>query len=504
MASTAVNFDYLSRILGYKIKKGQSQQAGKNLPMRIAILAEANEANQNDLSTDPVEVTSAKKAGQLFGYGSPIHMIMRILKPVSSDGVGAIPIIVYPQAKAGGATQKTLEIEVTGTANANGTHTIKIGGRTGVDGVSYDVNIEEGDTQAEICGKIADAVNAVLGAPVIATEDDYSVTLTSKWAGLTANGLTVEVLTNGKDLGLTYVVNAGAAGSGTPSVAAALAKFQNNWNTLVVNSYGLVTSVLNALENFNGIADPENPTGRYGAVVFKPLVAISGDVSDDPSAITDPREEQMTIAVAVAPASPGFHFEAAANYTYLQAIQAQSAPSGGIGGQFLPDMPVPTEIGTMAVYQNRNDIMGKGSSTVDLVGERYQIQDFITTYHPEGEVPPSYRYVRDIIADWNFAYRMMQLQMLYVIDHVICRDDETVTAPKVVKPKTWKQNLFSMIDDAVSDALITDGDFSKDSIEVNIGTTNPNRLETFLRYKRTGIASVVSTDVEAQFNFGNV
>jgi phage tail sheath gpL-like len=504
MASTAVNFDLLSRVLGYKILKGIFQKAGKNLPMRIAIIGEANEANQNDLDTDPVEVPSAKKAGELFGYGSPIHMIMRILKPVSSDGVGTIPIIVFPQAKAVGATQKTLELEVTGVATANGTHTLKIAGRTGIDGASYDVNIEEGDNAATILGKIADAVNNVLGAPVIATEDDYTLTLTSKWAGLTADGLNVEVLTNGNDLGLTYAIADGAAGSGTPSVAASLDAFGNKWNTIVVNSYGLVSSVLNALENFNGIADPTTPTGRYGATTFKPFVAITGDVSDDPSATTDARKLQMTIAVAAAPGSPGLHFEAAANYTHRQAIQAQNAPSGGIGGQFLPDMPVPTEIGSMANYFTRNDIMKKGCSTVDLVSDLYQIQDFVTTYHPDGEIPPSYRYVRDIILDWNFAYRMMQLQQLYVIDHVICNDDDTVTAPKVVKPKTWKQNLFSLVDECVSDALIVDPSFTKDSIVVNIGTTNPNRLETFLRYKRTGLANVVSTDVEAGFNFGNV
>ena len=504
MASTAVNFDLLSRVLGYKVLKGIFQNAGRNLPMRIAILGEANEANQADLNTDPIEITSAKRAGELFGYGSPIHMIMRILKPVSSDGVGAIPIIVFPQAKAVGATQKTLEIEVTGVATANVTHTIKIAGRTGIDGVSYDVNIEQGDNQATICGKIADAINAVLGAPVLATEDDYSVLLTSKWAGLTSNGMTVEVLTNDNDAGLTYAISAGASGSGTPSIANSLAAFGSKWNTIVVNSYGLVNSIMTAIENFNGIADPTTPTGRYGAVVYKPFVAISGDVSDDASAITDARKLQMTLAVASAPLSPGLHFEAAANYTYLQAIQSQNAPSGDIGGQYLPDMPVPSEIGSMADYPTRNAIMKKGQSTVDLVSDLYQVQDFVTTYHPDGEVPPSYRYVRDIILDWNIAYRMMQLQQLYVIDHVIANDEDTVTAPKVVKPKTWKQNLFSLVDDIVSDALIANGQFTKDSIVVNIGTTNPNRLETFMRYKRTGIARVVSTDVEAGFNFGNV
>jgi len=502
MASTAVSLEYISRILGYQIKKGDFRVVSPNLPMRIAIFGEANEANQVDLSTSPLEITSAKQAGEVYGYGSPIHMMMRILRPVGSDGVGGIPTVVYPQAKAVGATQRVLEVEPSGVATGNGTHTLKIAGRTGVDGLFYDINIEAGDTAADITQKMEDVINAVLGSPVIASSDDYSTTLTTKWAGLSANGISVEVDTNGNDLGITYAVNATQAGSGTPSVQASLDLFLNNWNTLIINGYGTVTSVMNTFENFNGIADP--PTGRYGPVIFKPFIAITGSVEDDPSSYTDSRKDQMTIAIAPAPGSAGLHFEAAANVCRIQAICAQNTPQLDIGGTSYPDMPTPDSIGSMGVYTNRNAILKKGCSTVDLVSGRYQMQDFVTTYHPVGEEPPQFRYCRNIILDWNVYYGYYLKELVNVVDHVIARDEDNVTANKVLKPKNWKQVLFTYADELTSRALIVDPDFMKNSIEVGLSSVNPDRLETFFRYKRSGTVRVASTDAEAGFNFGNV
>ena len=37
---------------------------------------------------------------------------------------------------------------------------------------------------------------------------------------------------------------------------------------------------------------------------------------------------------------------------------------------------------------------------------------------------------------------------------------------------------------------------------VNISTTNPDRLETFFPYKRSGVARIASTTAQAGFNFG--
>lgn len=504
MASDAVGSERVSRVVGYKIIKGNFSNTTPNLPQRIAVLAEANNANQASLSLLPKEVTTLQQAGQLYGYGSPIYNIMRILRPINSDGVGGIPVIVYPQAEAVAAAAKVILVTPTGVATANGTHKLKLAGRDGVDGTFYDLNIVAGDTAATISAKIANAINAVLGSPMNAFNASYQAILTSKWKGLTANDLNVVVDRGDNTLGITYAVVNQTAGSGTPSVQGALDQFGTNWNTLVVNSYGTVASVMTSLETFNGIPDPATPTGRYAALIMKPFIAITGSTADDPTSITDLRLNDVTIAIAPAPGSTGLPMEAAANMTVLQARVAQDTPNLDVAGSYYSDMPTPTSIGSMATYTNRDSFVKKGCSTVDLVAGKYQVQDFVTTYHPVGEIVPQFRYVRNINIDLNVRFGYYLLEQINVVDHSISNDSDTVTADNVVKPKQWNAILDGYAEDMAQRALIVDAAFMQDSIVVNISTTNPDRLETFFRYKRSGYARIASTTAEAGFNFGTV
>ena len=102
--STAIGVERRSRVAGYKIKKGFFDNVTSNLPQLIAVFGEANDANQGALTVIKKEITSAQEAAELYGYGSPIHQQMRILRPTGSDGVGGIPTIVFPQISDGGAS----------------------------------------------------------------------------------------------------------------------------------------------------------------------------------------------------------------------------------------------------------------------------------------------------------------------------------------------------------------------------------------------------------------
>lgn len=475
------------------------------MPQRIAILGEVNTDNQASYDTDPKEITSAQEAGAEYGYGSPIYHIARILFPKQGGGVNGIPVIVYPQAEPGGATAKIYEITPTGVATDSGRHTVKVAGRAGLDGEFYDIDIVAGDTTADIVGKISDAVNKILGCPFTATEDDYVATLTSKWKGLTADGLKVSVDTNGDDLGISYAVNSTQSGAGTPSISSALDSFGNEWVTIVINSYGTVTSIMDALEDYNGVPDPTNPTGRFVGIVMKPLIALTGSVVDDPTAITDARKDEVTIAICPAPLSDGLPMEAAANMAVLFAVVSQNTPHLDVGGRAYPDMPTPTSIGSMADYNNRDEFVKKGCSTVDLVAGKYYVQDFVTTYHPVGENPPQFRYCRNLMLDNNVRYTYYLLELTHVADHTIANDSDNVDVEKVVKPKMWKQVLAGeFAPQLVSRGLIVDVAFTQTSLKVGIGESNPDRFETFFRYKRSGVVRIASTTAEAGFNFGNV
>lgn len=499
----AVGLERVSTILGYQLLKGNFSETSPNLPQSIAVLGEANTANQSGLETDGTQITSAQQAGLLYGFGSPLYHVARILFPVNGGGqIGGIPVKFYAQAAAGGAASKIVEIAVSGTATGNTTHTVIIGGRTGLDGTRYDINIVTGDTVAEISQKIEDAINNVLGSPVIASSTDYEATLESKWKGLTAEGLNVRVETNGSAVGLTYAVSSVQSGSGTPSIAAALAQLGNEWHTIVVNSYGTQTGILDALEDFNGIPSA-TPTGRYAGTTFKPLIALTGSVAEDPSSITDARLDEVTIAICPAPLSQGFHFEAAANMCSLFARVSQDTPNLDVQDLFYPDMPTPASIGSMSSDINRDVIVKKGCSTVDLVNAKYRVKDFVTTYHPLGEIPPQFRYCRNLMLDFNIKFAVYLIIETNILGHSISADNDTVTATKTFKPKQGIQLLRSFADSLGLRALVADVDFMKASITCDISSTNPDRIELFFRYKRTGFGRIVATTAEAGFNFGN-
>lgn len=503
-----VGQDRISRVVGYDLTGIDLSPSSPNLPQRIVVMAEANLANQGTLDVTKKVITSQKQAGQLYGYGSPIHMIMRILKPLYSDGVGGIPVVVIPQAEVGGSSARIMTITPVGVATKSGTHFLKIAGRTGIDGQFYALNILIGDTVAIIAGKINAAVNSILGCPMSSVSTPYSATLTTKWRGLTAQGITLSVDTGEDTLGLTYNIAQTTGGAGQPDIAAALAQMVPEWNTWVVNSYGTVTTIMAALEAFNGrpaVNDAGNATGRYVGTTWKPLVAVTGSVVDDPSSITDPRLDDLTIAIAPAPLSPAHQFEAAANMVVLASVIAQNSPELDVAGLSYQDMPAPTSIGSMEVYENRDAIVKKGCSTVNLVSGKYQVLDFVTTYHPFGEAVPQYRYVRNLVGiDFNFRYAYLLLEGENVLGKVIANDNDNVAVSNVIKPKGWKQLIYSLIDDLVSRALIVDASYSKSLLMVTISSTNPDRFDTRVFYKRSGTARISSTAAKAGFNYGTL
>jgi len=507
MISDALDPNLISAIVGYKLAKGNFLTTSPNLPQVVCVFSEANAANQSNLDTTPTQFTNAVDAANKYGYGSPIHQIMRILFPYSGGGC-KVPVFVYPQEEAVGAVSKKLKIVTTGTATANGTHYVVLNGRNGIDGVAYAINILIGDTPTMISQKISDALNNVLGCPAIGTVVVADAILESKWKGLTAEAMNVSINTNDVNVGVTYAVTSTQTASGTPSVVDQLDAFGSKWNTIVINGYGTETTTMAAFEQFNGVPDPINPTGRYAADKMIPFICLTGSVADNDSTVTDAKKDDVTIAICPAPLSKGMQFEAAANVAILFGNNSSNSPELHILNQSYPDMPIPADgnIGTMMVYANRDLYVKKGNTTVDISANKYIVKDFVTTYHKDGENPPQFRYCRDLMVDFNARYSYLLLEEKYVVGKVIASDSDPVTNnTNVIRPKQWKAILAEKyFKDMVDRAMFTDAAFSLATLQVGVGLTNPNRFETSYPYKRTGGALVVSTTASGGFSFGTI
>lgn len=502
--SSAVGLDRISRVSGYNITKGFFNRETQNLPQIIAVFGEANTANQMGLTTTKVEVTSAKEAAELFGYGSPIHRQISILRPSGSDGVGGIPTVVFPQITDEAATETTREFTVVGTATKNTTHSLVVNGRYNLDFKPYSYDVVVGDTATMVATKMRNAINGVLGAPATASRTDGVVTFTSKWKGATSAELQISIDLGNESAGLSYSQTDSSNGAGTVDLAPSLAQFGDDWYTMVLNPYGYAQ--LSVLEQFNGLPNDVNPTGRYSGLVFKPFCAYFGSTESDKEDLADitddaDRVEQVTNVLCPAPNSNGFSFEAAANVVALASVVFQYTPHLDVNNLSYPDMPTPSDgnIGDMRDYNNRDYLVKRGCSTVMLVNGAYRIQDLVTTYHPEGEVPLLYAYPRTLNIHFNVKDTYITLETLFLRDKTLVSDSQLVDVDGCIKPSEWKGLVFEMFDNIAQKALINDVAFSKESLQVQISSTNPNRFETAFNYKTTGIARIESTTVKAGF-----
>lgn len=502
--STAVGLERISRIRGYGLEAGFFQDTTPNLPQRIAVLGEANTANQSGLSTDKKEITSAQQAAELYGYGSPLHQIFRILRPLRGSGVGGIRTFAFPQVSDVAATASTREWTVTGTATANATHSVIVNGRDNVDLQLYSYTVATGDTPTDIAEKIVTAVNGVLGSPVTASNALGVVTFTTKWKGATSDEVTIRFDIGATGIGVTYAETATTAGAGAVTLSTALDQFGDDWYTVVINPYGSAQFV--TLEDFNGTPVDNPPTGRYAGTTFLPFMAYFGlreSTVANIQAVTDvaARKTQVTNVYCPSPNSEGYTWEAAANVARLAARSHQDTPHTDINAKSYPDMPVPVngDIGDMMDYNNRDVLVKSGASTVILKDGAYQIQDLVTTYHPDGETPLIFSYVRDLNIDFNVAYRYRLLEERFVRDKTLIPDDQVTEVSDTIKPKDWKSIIYGLADELASLALITNPDFMKETLRVEINDNNPNRFEATFDYSRSGLARIVSTNVRAGF-----
>ena len=127
----------------------------------------------------------------------------------------------------------------------------------------------------------------------------------------------------------------------------------------------------------------------------------------------------------------------------------------------------------------------------------------MTFYHPDGEDPPAYRYVVDIIKLMNIVYNLDIIQEDFR-GRPLLPDGTPTNDPDVVQPKMIRSVLSVLADSLASgrSAIIADPGFTKENMTVEINSTNPKRIDTTFPVKLSGNVEVNSTDVYFSFYLG--
>ena len=130
------------------------------LPQRIAIFGQGSTG-----VTYPAtkwQSPNAAATGAVHGYTNPLYLAHKELSPIDGDGVGSIPVTIYPLTDAAGATAAVGDITPSGTATDAGTYYARV---SGIPGNAFSIPKGAVDVTATIA-KLGSSIGAVLGMPV--------------------------------------------------------------------------------------------------------------------------------------------------------------------------------------------------------------------------------------------------------------------------------------------------------------------------------------------------
>ena len=489
--STAVPVSAVARVLG--IKTEFKDFRGSNtlfLPQRIAVVGQGASASVYD--TTKRQVTSAAEAGSLYGFGSPIHLAVKQLLPANGDGVATIPVTIYPLEDDASGVAATGDITPGGAQTVAAAYIVRV---NNIDSEEFVINA--GDSVATITAAMTVAINAVLDMPVIAADNATDVGLTSKWEGVSANDIFVEVV-GSTTAGTTFAITQLSGGLVNPDVQPALDQFGDIWETLLLNCLDIAdTSTLDKYQTF--IA------GRWGSLVNKPLVAFTGNTNTTvtaATAVSDARPLDFYNSQLVAPGSKDLPFVVAARQLARIALVSNNLPGHDYGSQRATGL-VPGDDGDQWTYIDRDAAVKKGSSTIEVRDGVINIADVITFYKPTGELPPAYRFVVDIIKLQNIIFNVRLRFAVPEWDGAPLLPDDAKTVRRDAKqPKAAKALIGLVLDGLEANALISDAKTAKANTLAEIDDMNPKRLNLVVPVQLSGNTNIKSIDLKFGFFFG--
>lgn len=483
-----------SRTVGVSVNN-QDFNAGAAgyLPQQIAIIGQGNTALQGTYANTPVQILSAKTAAETFGYGSPIHLAVKQLLPISGSRVGSIPITVYPMDDDGSAVTAAGSIAVTGTtATAAGQFKVKINNiETPV------ISVASGAAVAAIAAQIEAAIDSVLDMPVITgTITTSTLPLTAKWGGESGNGVYIEI--EGTVSGIGFTITQLTSGANNPDVDDMLVLVGNRWETLVINCLNYTdTATLTKYETWGN--------ARWEPTVNRPVLVFTGatDVYTTVATATDARKDEFINTIIAAPGSRHFGFEIAARAIAIIAPIANNNPAQNYYGN-LTGLIAGTD-GEQFLYASLDATVKDGCSTTLIDGTTIKLNDTVTTYHPDGETVPGYAYVCDCIKLMNIVYN---LRNIFEADRYkgapLLPDADFTVNPTAVQPKTFRTILRNLSDTLTALAITADAEFTKENLTVVINSTNPKRVDVVFPVKLSGNTEIISVDLNFGFFFGSL
>lgn len=390
-----------AKVLGISVEQDESDSGNAPfLPQRIALLAQGNSAASYSL--EPFSATGPQDIiARGMGYGSIADLCATLgLWPRDGDTVKGPAVTVYPLQDDGAGAAATGSIGAVG--NVAKKHAIRV--RINKQIVSDAIALEVGEAPAASVAKVKAALDVCLRAPfTTGAVASGAVPLTCKWKGTTGNSVWIELIdADNPDLGpadttVTWTVTQLTGGSVDPSIDAAIAKIGDVWETVVINTIGLVAGTLDSIKDL--------AEAKWNQAVSKPFIAVAANVLTDVSAATatgNARTTDRGNCCVTVPGSKSLPFVIAARAVAARCNVAHEHPADDRTVALTGIDPGPRA--TQWKVEQRELAFSRGGSTV-IVADGVRLGDLITFYKPTGQDDHGYRHAVDIFRLQNALFQ---------------------------------------------------------------------------------------------------
>jgi phage tail sheath gpL-like len=340
------------------------------------------------------------------------------------------------------------------------------------------------------------ATVATLGETATIDVAATDTVLTVAWLGATGNDVTLQI-DGPTNLGVAWVLTAPAGGAGASTVDDSLTAIGQDWVTMIITPESNTT----ALDAFQAWGEQ-----RWSELVSKYVVAFYGNTATTPGDaifVTDGRTGDRITCQLPNPGSRDMPWVVAAAQVNPIASLAQRNPAHDYGSQVCPSL-TPGPKTAEWDYSQRDFAIKGGSSTVEIKGGRVNVSDVVTPWKPQGEDPPAYRYVVDIVKLMQVAYNMDLAFNNAAWDGApLIPSGQATNNPDAKTPDMAKAVVAGVVDGLAAAAIIANPDAAKETIVAVINGSNPKRLDVSVTIQISGNTNIKDVTFNWGFNFGS-
>ena len=456
---------------------------------RIALVGQADASLTSYTAGVPSQVFSANEVGQKYGFGSQIHLMAIKL----FANCGSVEVEAFPLKEDVADVAATGSIAITASTVLAGTLALYIAGEY------VSVPVTAGQTATQIGDAIVTAVTANANLPVSAVNTSGTVAFTANWKGLTGNDIDISVNLGSDDSlpsGVSVVITDMASGRGNPTISTSLANIsENDIYTVIVHPYTDTTN-LTAIEAFEAT--------RWDSRVVKGFVAITAIRGSYATAIalTESRNSFVSSIVG-AQGIPQTGAEVASAVAGVVAKSAASDPSLQFHPTQIIGLTAPAKSDRWA-WTVQDAALKKGCSTLSVVNGNVVIGQMINTYQTTStgaKAPDVDTYLNTVMTLIAILYDRQQYFLQTWGRAKLSVDGQTfATGQRVMTPVVMKAELLARYDLYIERGWVLDRESYKDTIIVEIDSSNKNRLNSYDQLILMGNLRVLAMKVGYNFS----